>query len=117
MDPYPDWTATLAEALAAHGHGVRTAYNPDEALPLVEADPPDVVITEARFPGADGFQLVDRVGRRVPDRVVFVMVTGFADLRDRARRAGFDHFFVKPADPDELARLVTRIDHYCPERA
>jgi response regulator RpfG family c-di-GMP phosphodiesterase len=117
VDPYPDWSATLADALRSHGHEVRTAYTEDEALELVEADPPDIVICEARFPRSDGFSLVQKIGELVPERITFVMVTGYADLRDRAKLAGFDHFFAKPADAKELARLVGKIDHYCPDLA
>jgi YesN/AraC family two-component response regulator len=86
------------------------------ALELAATKPPDIVISEARFPDMDRFLLVEKIMGPIPDPVVFVMVTGYNHLRDRATLAGFHHFFLKPANPDELAQLVGKIHNYCPDQ-
>ena len=115
VDPYPDCAGTLGEVLAAYGHQARIAHTPADALRLAAADPPDVVISEARFDDMDGFTLVEKMLGLVPEPVVFVMVTGRHQLRGRAALAGFDHFLVKPADPGELVGLVERAGCDSPE--
>jgi CheY-like chemotaxis protein len=39
---------------------------------------------------------------------LLIAVTGYGESDDRARghRAGFEHYLVKPADPEEIARLL-----------
>jgi DNA-binding response OmpR family regulator len=115
VDPYPDCADSLAGVLAYHGHKVRIAYTPADALQLVADDPPDVVISEARFNDMDGFTLVQRIMGLASESVVFVMVTGRHEFRGRATLCGFDHFLVKPADPDELVRLLDGIGCAAPE--
>ena len=115
-DPYPDCAAGLADRLAASGHKVRVAHTAADALRLAADEAPDIVVSEARFSDMDGFALVERIRGQVPGSVVCVMVTGRHDLRDRASGAGFDHFFVKPADPNDLARLVDEIERHCPDQ-
>ena len=108
VDPCPDYAGTLGEVLAAYGHQARIAHTPADALRLVAADPPDVVISEARFNDMDGFTLVEKILGLVHQPVASIMVTGRHRLRERATLAGFDHFLVKPADPCKLVGLVER---------
>jgi DNA-binding response OmpR family regulator len=114
-DPDPDCAASLASVLAYGGHKVRIARTGGEALRLAADDPPEVVISEARLGDLDGFALAERVMRLAPVPLVFVLLTTRDDLADRATLAGFDHFFVKPADPAELVRLVERLGCNSPE--
>jgi CheY-like chemotaxis protein len=114
-DPHPDCATSLADLLAECGHRVRVALTAGEALRLAAADPPDVVVSEARFPDLDGFALVERIVDLAPRPAVFVMVTGHCRLRDRATVAGFDHFVVKGGDPGDLVRLVERLGCNSPE--
>jgi len=57
----------------------------------------------------DGYTLASRV-RRQPglERAKLVALTAFSDDAhvQRAKEVGFDHHFVKPADPAELGRLL-----------
>ena len=107
-DPSPDNANSLADVLALSGYRVRTARTASGALALAAADPPAVVITEAAFPDDDGFALAGRLVDAMRARPVLVLLTGYPVAEDRARAAGFDHHFVKPADPTELVRTVGR---------
>jgi len=43
-------------------------------------------------------------------QALIVALTGYGQKEDqmRAKEAGFDHHFVKPADPHEIATLISR---------
>ena len=63
------------------------------------------------LPGMNGYE-VARALRKMAggDRLRLIALTGFgrADGLDGAREAGFDSHLTKPADLEELERLLTR---------
>jgi CheY-like chemotaxis protein len=42
----------------------------------------------------------------LPRRPLVVAVTGYADKREECAAAGFDHYFVKPADPFAIETII-----------
>jgi CheY-like chemotaxis protein len=107
-DPCPDNADSLAAVLAASGYRAVTAYTSAGAMARATADPPAVVITEAGFPDGDGFALAARLVNASWARPVLVLLTAHPGLAGRARAAGFDHHFDKPADLTELVSVVGR---------
>ena len=77
------------------------------ALALLDEWQPDVVLVDIWMPGLDGFALARWVRVRGP-RPLLVAVTGLGMKADRERAAevGFDHFLVKPVDPDVITDLL-----------
>jgi PAS domain S-box-containing protein len=119
VDDDPDALTLIAELLEAAGAHVRTAASAEEALRIIEADPPQVLITDLGMPKVDGFQLVDRIrGHRNPlvRRVPAAALTAYARSEDRVKalRSGFQIHLAKPIDPTELvtavAALAKRLD-------
>ncbi|WP_404987389.1 response regulator [Caballeronia sp. LZ043] len=53
-----EWLGSLAVAIAAEGHTVRTATDSEHALLLAKSAPPDVVVTDCAMPGLDGVGLI-----------------------------------------------------------
>lgn len=110
VDDSVDTTHSLALLLSSSGHRVRTAHDGPGALEALASEPADVVLMDIGLPGMDGYEVARRI-RRQPggDRVVLVAMTGYGQERDRqlARDAGFDHHLVKPADLDELLRILS----------
>jgi CheY-like chemotaxis protein len=111
VDGCPDNRDTLALLLRLWGHDCRTAPDAAEALAAARAFRPDVVLLDLVLPGPDGCA----VARRLADapaghRPLLVAVTGLGRPEDRrrAREAGCAALLLKPADPDELRRLVER---------
>jgi PAS domain S-box-containing protein len=93
---------------------VFTAGTAQEALALVEAHRPDVLITDIGMPDADGFELLRRVRALGPERggkVPAIALTAFARSEDRTRalRAGFRVHVSKPVDPSELVATVASV--------
>jgi CheY-like chemotaxis protein len=61
-----------------------------------------------RMPGLDGYEIARWLGVRGACCPLLVAVTGLVSPahRARARAVGFDHFLVKPVDPEVLVRLL-----------
>jgi PAS domain S-box-containing protein len=93
---------------------VITAGTVDEAVALVAAERPDVLISDIGMPDADGFELLKRVRALGPDcggRVPAIALTAFARSEDRTRalRAGFVVHVSKPVDFSELIATVASV--------
>ena len=91
---------------------VGAASDGEEALALVAATEPDVVLMDLSMPGMDGVEATRRVTERHPDVQVLVL-TSFSD-GDRVQRAldaGAVGYLLKDADPQSLldgVRAVSR---------
>jgi signal transduction histidine kinase/CheY-like chemotaxis protein len=93
---------------------VFTASSAAEALALVEAHRPRVLLSDIGMPGTDGYELLRRVRALGADRggrVPAIALTAFARSEDRTRalRAGFLVHLSKPVDPSELVATVASV--------
>jgi putative two-component system response regulator len=111
----------IASLLAPDGHAVRAAGDGAEALRLIRADPPDLVLMDVMMPHMNGFEACraikqDRSTRLIP----VVLVTSLDDTANRIRgiEAGADDFISKPFNAHELrarVRSLLRIKGYTDE--
>jgi PAS domain S-box-containing protein len=90
---------------------VTIAASADEAIRLVEAGSPDVMISDIGMPGEDGYSLIKRIRGLGAERggdVPAIALTAYARAEDRMRAmlAGFEQYLVKPVEPAELITLV-----------
>jgi CheY-like chemotaxis protein len=114
IDDEPDALALVCEVLEAAGGRVTTAASAVEALKILDADVPDVVVADIGMPQVDGFQFIDRVRRhhnpRVRDLPVAAL-TAYARSEDRmkALQAGFQMHLAKPIDPAELVTTIAAL--------
>jgi CheY-like chemotaxis protein len=111
VDDHPDSAEAAAQLLALHGHDTRAVHSCAETLVAVSgADPfvPEVVVLDVRLPDGDGFALAEELCRVLPVRPVLIAHTGLPGLEERCRKAGFDHYLLKPADPAVLTDLVVK---------
>jgi DNA-binding response OmpR family regulator len=106
VDDDPDCAETLADVLRAYGHDARTACTVTTAFIEAESFRPDALVMDIGIPGMDGYRLAGRLCEVLGRRPLLVALTGYVNLDDRSRQEGFDHHFVKPADPTELARAL-----------
>jgi predicted signal transduction protein with EAL and GGDEF domain/DNA-binding response OmpR family regulator len=94
-----------AAALAERGWRVTEAAGGAQALQLVAASPPDVVVLDALMPEIDGFVTCERL-RALPggEHVPVLMLTNPGDERSiaRAYEAGATDFFVRSGPPGTL---------------
>ncbi len=74
---------------------------------LAAGDPADVLITDVRMPGMDGYELLRRARASRPE-VAILMVTAYGDVDGavRALQDGADDYLIKPVNLVELRRRV-----------
>jgi CheY-like chemotaxis protein len=107
----------LAIALEAQGAAVTAAASVSEALECIDAEVPQIVLSDIEMPEQDGFALIRQVrdlDRRLGTRTPSIAVTGYAarGAAGRILAAGFDDYVAKPVDLDALAsriRVLARI--------
>ncbi len=90
---------------------VLVAGNAADALVLVEAQRPDVLVSDIGMPEVDGFELLKRIRALGTERggdLPAIALTAFARSQDRtqALRAGFVAHLTKPVEPPELLATV-----------
>jgi CheY-like chemotaxis protein len=99
----------VASFLELSGHEVRTAADGGEALAAAELFSPDVVVLDIGLPVIDGYEVARRLRQTPKGKEALVLaLTGYGQREDRenAETAGFDHHFVKPADPSVLLACI-----------
>ncbi|MDB4971145.1 MAG: uncharacterized protein JWN44_6834 [Myxococcales bacterium] len=111
VDNDDDARTLLIDVLEREGAETFGASSAAEALTLLRAVRPKVLISDLAMPGEDGFDLMRQVRALAPDRggiTPAVALTGYATDEDRARAlaAGFQRHLPKPVNPNELARVV-----------
>jgi DNA-binding response OmpR family regulator len=100
------------DALVAHGHGAGLVADGAEALRVVKAKRPDLLVLDCNMPGLSGVLLVQELRRTAEFATLPVMMlTGRRSSRDEelARYAGADDYMKKPFDPDELVFRVEQL--------
>lgn len=81
----------------------------EEASPVMETWPPDIVICDHGLPGMDGMTLLSRFGAGHPDAVkILISAHPSARLAEEARRAGIDEYLLKPFSIEEIERVLSR---------
>jgi len=102
----------VAVTLREEGYEVTTARGGAEALVAVNASVPDLVVSDIRMPGMDGYQLA-RALRSNPrtELIPVIFLTAKGERKDRLAgiRTGADAYLTKPFDPEELLAVVSNI--------
>jgi diguanylate cyclase (GGDEF)-like protein len=95
------------------GYDVTTAANGNEALRVLDAMQPDLVVLDVMMPFMDGYEVARRI-RRHPSNtnVPIIMLTAKSEVEDKLAGfdAGADDYMTKPFGPQELlARVKAKI--------
>jgi len=108
VDDNRDAGASLAAALEAQGHVV-ALFDDAEAL-LADAGPAaEAYILDIGLPRIDGYQLARELRARAASRgALLIALTGYGQAHDftLSKGAGFDHHLVKPANLEQLDRIL-----------
>jgi CheY-like chemotaxis protein len=109
VDDNRDAADSLCLLLRMWGFDVRVAYDGQEALSAAHDYRPDCLLSDIGLPGIDGYHLAEHVRRAEALKgVTLVAITAYSD-EARAKAAGFDHHFVKPADPQAVEEMLRRL--------
>ena len=109
VDDQPANLRVVSSLLSRHGYEVQTAPDGAEALAMLEARQPDLLLLDMLMPNMDGFALLAEI-KQNPDLlrlpVVFLTVAQDRELLLRAFDAGAVDYVTKPFMPEELLARV-----------
>ena len=110
VDDESDARALLRHWLEDCNAIVSTAGSAEEALMILESDPPDLLISDIGMPGEDGYRLIKRVRALGNDRAQTpaIALTAYARLDDRVKavESGYQMHLAKPVEPTELIAMA-----------
>jgi len=112
VDDEPNLLRAVAACLKAEDYEVKTARSGHEALLQLAESVPDLIISDIRMPGMDGYKLARQLrGSPRTALVPIVFLTAKDETADRIEgfRAGIDAYLTKPFEPDELIAVVNGI--------
>ena len=117
VDDNENMRRLLGDILAPQ-HDVVLAGDGAAARARLEEGDFDLVLTDVRMPGLDGFELVKLMKERWPLTEVVVM-TAYASIPSavEAMRRGAYDYIQKPFDPDDVSLVVSRALERYRERA
>lgn len=102
VDEEPEFRCIVREMLSAYA--VTEADNGQQALNVLCDEKIDLVITDIRMPGMDGFGLLQNVRGQFP-AIPILAASGSLDAEE-LESAGFDGFIEKPVSLDQLQKIV-----------
>lgn len=107
IDDDPKLLKMLQRTLTYESLTVLTATNGLEALPLVQAHKPSLIIVDWMMPKLDGLSFVQRL-RAEDNKTMVLMLTARDAIEDRVEglEGGADDYLAKPFAPSELMARV-----------
>ena len=85
------------------------AHNGQEAVEMVRADRPDIVLMDLKMPIQDGLEATRQLKAEFPDLpVIAVTANAFSTDRVMAMEAGCDEFLTKPVNADLCLRTIAK---------
>jgi signal transduction histidine kinase len=113
-DDEPLMTKSIEAVLRTLDYRIQTTTDPDQALNLIHANSPDLVILDVMMPGMTGFEIIDAVDRQQSDPA-FILITGETSVEPaiQAIRKGASDYLRKPFEPDEL---IIRVENVLKQR-
>ncbi|GAB4542128.1 MAG: sigma-54 dependent transcriptional regulator [Thermodesulfovibrionia bacterium] len=110
VDDERDIRRALEYVLSGEGHEVDTASNGIEAINKLKERDYDLIITDLRMEGVDGFGVLKRskeINASIP--VIIITAYGTIDSAVEAMKLGASDYIVKPFLHDDIKLTVTRI--------
>ena len=112
VDDFPSGRALLDTILTSLGYDVATAENGEEALRLVQARRPDLILMDIEMPVLDGYTACRTLKENpATAHIPILMVTGLDETGDirKALHHGADGYIMKPINAQEVATKVPQM--------
>jgi len=108
VDDDPEVRMATRDFLSSKGYEVVLAEGGREALRLLDASPPDVVLLDVAMPDLDGMETLKRIVATHPTMPV-IMVTANADIEitSKVLQLGAADYVPKPFDLDYLDQAIS----------
>ena len=108
----------LEVMLAQEGFQLRLASGGEEALAMVAAEQPDLILLDVMMPGMDGYQVATRIkGDPATQHILIIMLTALDDRNSRKHglSTGAEGYLAKPVDRAELTAGVRALLRLSPQ--
>jgi signal transduction histidine kinase len=110
VDDQPDMRDLLSTILCIENAEVRTAESMDDAMSIMRAWNPEILLCDIAMPGGSGYELIRRLrdgGWNVPA----IAITARAGVEDTASSlaAGFQMHLHKPIEPHDLVTSIATL--------
>jgi CheY-like chemotaxis protein len=119
VDDNPTNLKLASDLLEMEGYEVDRAYDAEQALEVIQRQPPDLILMDIAMPGMDGLTLTRQLKADPATRhICIVALTAYAMKGDdqKARDAGCDGYIAKPIDtrrlPVQIAKYLSGATHF-----
>ncbi len=108
VDDCLDTDTTLQWLLREWGHEACVATDGETALKMADIFHPDAVLLDIGLPGMDGYEVAKCLRQLDPQKPIIIALSGYCSDVDvhRALEVGCNYHLCKPAELDELKRLL-----------
>ena len=114
VDDEPDFAGIVQQNLEKEGFEVEVAYDGEEGIEKVQANPPDAIVLDVMMPGKDGYQVCSEL--KADDRfadIPIILLTAVASHVTTTRyshRDGMsteaDDYLAKPASAEQITESI-----------
>ena len=109
VDDEPDMRESISQWLVLSGFETETYPSAEDALKVIGADWPGIVVSDIRMPGMDGIAFLKRL-MGLDSGLPVILITGHGDvpMAVEAMRIGAMDFMEKPFNPDKMTALAKK---------
>src|SRR5215469_3912254 len=108
-DDDPQLLRLITRNLELEGYEVHAASDGQQALDLIEAEHPDVVLLDVMMPRLDGFEVTRRVREYSAVPIIIVTARGQDQDKIHGLDLGADDYLTKPFSVEELLARVRAV--------
>ena len=114
VDDDPFILTIVKDILSSKMYDVITAKNGKEALGMIFAESPDLILLDAMMPDMGGYEVIEKLkAQEATSNIPIIMLTAMGEPEDeiRAIEMGVDDYITKPFEPtvlDPRIRMVLR---------
>jgi DNA-binding NtrC family response regulator len=99
----------MEDYLRRHGFAVSVSSSGEDALKIVERQPPDIVVLDYRLPRVDGLAVLRQIKDSRPEvEVIMLTAHGSVESAVEAMKLGAFDYLNKPVDLEELRLVVAK---------
>ncbi|RJL16535.1 sigma-54-dependent transcriptional regulator [Paracoccus siganidrum] len=109
VDDEPDMRESISQWLVLSGFETESYASAEDALKVIGADWPGIVVSDIRMPGMDGISFLKRL-MGIDSALPVILITGHGDvpMAVEAMRLGAMDFMEKPFNPDRMSALAKK---------
>ncbi|MCO6487145.1 MAG: response regulator [Phaeodactylibacter sp.] len=112
VDDEPHILVALEFLVTKEGYQAFKAENGDQALQLMAAQKPDIVVLDVMMPGMNGFEVARKIRANAQydhTRIIFLTAKGTQEDRFQGYATGGEVYITKPFDNDELINTINEV--------